>query len=491
MRRQPLRTWVSTTMTGTSLGRDAVWYGSATVLERIASLLLIPLLAKSLPQDLYGVWSQMNVSVGLCAGILLVGLHTAAVRFLPGEPDTDHERRVIQGMLAVVMMNSILAILATVIFAAPLSRLVFGHESFAAYARLLGPLWAVEALFELVAAVLRAHRRIRRLSLYYLAKNMLRVGGLAVGLLVLHLDLGRALLIVVPLQLVIVAEIYVWRIGSRVGTRGSLLHSRWGEIIAFSLPLLPYGVLTWANNFIDRYFLLHFRDIATVGVYALAYSMAAIAGLFYSVPGFVLYPYMVERWTRGDREGAGQALAHATRYYVLALVPFLVILAMLTRPLTRLLATAEYVVGWPVALLLGIGVGLFGFYQLNLYATLLSGKTWINLGILFAGVFTNIACNFALTPSLGMLGAAIATVVSNGILAVTTMLIAARVFPRSMSWRMLGDSVAAGAVMAVFLWVARPVAGDNPWWLGAATTAALLVYLVTGAVGRRLSVRST
>ena len=438
-----------------SLRKDTVVYGAATLAERLASLLLLPLLTKTLPPELYGVWSQIVVSAGISVSILLLGLNTAAVHFLAGLEDSRGQRAVAHAMLALVLGNAAVVILLTLLLTDALSRLLFGDPVFARFVRLIGVFWAEEALFELLTAVVRARRKISRLSMYYVIKNALRLISLAVGLIVLRVSLVEAVWLMVLFQFVLIVGIYWIEIGGPGREKRLWRAPRWREIMVFALPLVPYNMLVWVNNFSDRYIVLHVLDLRRMSIYAVAYSLAAIGGLVYSVLGFVLYPYLAERWNAGDRAGAAEMLRTTTHTYVALFVPFLTLLVMLRTPITQILATRDYLANPAVVLALGVGIGLFGLYQLNLYTTLLAGKMPANFAILTVATVVNLTLNLTLVSRLDIFGAALATVVSNATLAIPTVVVSRRALPYAFSWRSAARIAAAALVMAAFLFVAR------------------------------------
>lgn len=438
-----------------SLRKDALAYGAATLAERATSFLLLPLLTKTLTPELYGVWSQIVVSAAFAGNLVLLGLHTAAVRFLAGAVQPREQSAIVHRMLGIVAVNAAIVIGVTWLIPAAVSELVFGDPGFTGFVRLLGVFWAQEAVFELITAVLRARRRIARLSVYYFVKNGIRVVILAGALIGLRTTLLQAVWLLLAVQCVLLAFLYGFEIWRVLGLALSLGETPWAAVLAFALPLVPYNMLTWANNFLDRCIVVHLLDLRRMSVYAVAYSLAAIVGLLYSVLGFVLYPYLVERWNEGDRDAAAQALHRTTQSYLILFVPFLTMLAMLSTPITRVFATEAYVANPLVVLLLGIGIGLFGLYQLNLYTTLLAGKMGANFVVLIVATLVNVLLNLVMIPRLGILGAAIATVASNAILAVSTIVISRKALPYAFCWGMVGRTVLAGAGMGGFLFLAR------------------------------------
>jgi O-antigen/teichoic acid export membrane protein len=101
------------------------------------------------------------------------------------------------------------------------------------------------------------------------------------------------------------------------------------SLLAFSLPLVPLGVMLWGNSFLDRYLILHFLGLEQVGIYAVTYSLAATTAVLYSVLGFTLYPELTRLWNSDDKTRAGELVRTGVGYYLLFLIPAIAILTML------------------------------------------------------------------------------------------------------------------------------------------------------------------
>jgi O-antigen/teichoic acid export membrane protein len=62
---------------------DTTVYALSQIVERLLSFFLLPLLTKEITIEEYGIWSQLILIIGVSTPILLLGLQTALVRFLP------------------------------------------------------------------------------------------------------------------------------------------------------------------------------------------------------------------------------------------------------------------------------------------------------------------------------------------------------------------------------------------------------------------------
>lgn len=434
-----------------SLRNDTFFYGISVLCERMVSFLILPLLTKSIAQELYGVWSQIIITAGLISNIILMGFDTAVVRFLSGRENNRERSEVFHAMGTIVLFNSFVVIMIAFFFSSPLSHFVFGDVRYSTFIPLLGFFLVSDTLFELVAAFLRARKSIQLVSAYYFIKATLKIGLLAMGILILRLELYQAMAAIVGAQLLLTLFIYTKDILREVGLRISVRDIPWRKIMLFSLPLLPNGILIWANNFIDRYLILHILGITQVSIYAVAYSLAAIVGLFYSVLGYTLYPYLTTLWNGGDKIGAAQTLHKTTEYYLFCAIPVIALLAILGTPLVNIFAKSEYISNWQVIFFLGAGIGAFGLYQLNLYVILLVNKTLFNLKVSAICVCLNVILNIILIPIIGILGAAIATFLSNSILAFWIIREGKKHISFVFPWHSTTKIVVATSMMILFL----------------------------------------
>ena len=438
-----------------SFRKDTFFYGLATLGERLVSFFILPLLTKTLSQDLYGVWTQMITTTGLLCGIVLLGFQTASVKFLSGKKDPAEASSTFHKMLSITLLNSLVILIAIFIFKLPLSSLMFGNADFSNFVILFGFYLVGESLFELIVGFLRAQNKIALLSLYYFLKNAVRITMLVAGLILLKLDLAWALVLIISLQFLFILTIYIVNIVKQAGFKFSAGGYSLKKIMLFSLPLVPYAVVVWANNFIDRYFILHYFDITQVSIYAVAFSLMAIGAVFYSIPSFVLYPRMAGLYNDGKIGEAGEILGKVVKLFLFLSIPFLFTLSVLSEPVTKLLSTPDYVSSWKVFFFLGCGILMFGMHQLSTYCFVCAGKTVLSFQIMLISFICNFFANLFLIPVFGILGAAIANFISNSVLAVISIIKAKKFINYSFPWESLLKTFFATGVITVFLLAAK------------------------------------
>ncbi len=434
-----------------TLTSKTMLYGIAFFFERSISLLVLPILTKNFPQEMYGIWTQIVLSTSLLTGIVLIGLHTASVKYLAGGISPRELSRLFHQMLVIVLANCTLVLFVVLKYRVRISDLIFGNKIYSDFVVLFGLLLIGEVLFELLVAFLRARNRIGLLSFYYILKNAIRLGVLILGTLVYHADLYTMLMWIVIALAVFTATIYLKDILAKYGLILSHSLSRIKEILIFSLPLTPYGILIWFNMFVCRYFILHILGMAEVSVYAVAYSLMSVVAIFYAILGFTVYPQMAEMWNEGSREYVAETLKRAIEYFMLFSIPVVASTTIFKTPLISILATGAYETQYQVMLLIGISVIALGLFNLNIYALLVTKRTVMIVVLVAIATAVNIFLNALTVPMYGIYGAAISTFVSNGILAVLTVVIARRCLPYKFPWLRIGKVSIATVIMVVFV----------------------------------------
>ncbi len=464
-----------------SLKKDALFYGIAVIAERLVSFLIIPILTKNLSQEFYGVWTQIIVTVGLLSPVVLMGFSSATVRFLSGEEDSQKISSIFHWMAAIVLSISFLVILVTFFFGSALSKVMFGNSHLYRFVYLFGLFLLADISFELILSFLRAQKKIKILSVYYFLKNAGRVIVLSLGILLFHLNFFYTLASIVILQLGLIVFMYVKDIFNKLGFNLYLKKVPWKKIICFSLPLVPYTFSIWGNNFADRYFILHILDIKQVSIYAVSYSLAAIIAVLYGIIGFILYPHISELWNKGDKKGVADMFNKAICYYLFFVFPLIAILTIFSNPIIRVLSTSSYLSGWQIIFWLALGISIFGLYELNIYPMLLENKTFLIFIISIAALMMNIVLNIIMIPRIGILGAAIATFISNATLAFLTIMNNARhVSSYTFPWKTVFKVMSATSIMCLILFAVRYYADINNFWR--LLSAVILGMVIYGAI---------
>ncbi len=435
--------------------RDVVWVGLSQLLTSLFGFFTLPLLAKSYPPALYGIWAQASVTVSLFSPLLTLHFGTAANRFLAGENDGIRRNRTLVAMLAVIAAVSGAVALLGVVWAAPLSRFLFARGDCAAFVRPIALWMGVGALFLFLIAYLRAKGQIRRLAAVTGASALCKIAGMSV-LALSGAGLAWILYAMAFIELGFVAGMLIAIVGEEGFGRPDF--SRLRSFLAFSLPQIPLSALLWIISASDRYFITHFLGLEQAGIYTSSHSLGGLITFFYYPIAFVLLPIVSRLWDQGSREEVRKYLEYSTRLFLTLAIAAVAGITLLSQPLLNVLATSRYLVGWKLVLLVASGSMFLGVFQINLYIIYLVQQTrWLPL-IVAAASGVSVALNVALIPRVGIFGAAVSNIVAYGLLAAIVVLWANRVVRCRYDFLYLGKVLAAAAGMAAALSL-LPLAG--------------------------------
>lgn len=181
------------------------------------------------------------------------------------------------------------------------------------------------------------------------------------------------------------------------------------EMLRYSLPLIP-TLLSWSiNTNIDKYMIISMYGIGASGIYSIAHKIPSILTMILNV---FLQAWQLNAISIRNEEGEetyynGVYSATKTVCTILCivLIPF-------SKILTKLLFSSAYFEAWrymPMLILSALFSALSGFLAAPFRAYKDSAGLFISVGI---GAVANIALNALLLPTLGVIGAAIATAIS-------------------------------------------------------------------------------
>jgi O-antigen/teichoic acid export membrane protein len=198
-------------------------------------------------------------------------------------------------------------------------------------------------------------------------------------------------------------------------------------MLAFGLPLVPATVASWALALVDRIILSHLGSLAQVGEYAIANRLASLLTIGMGAFLFALTPFLFAIYSEDparERAARGRTLTYLT--FVLALAGL--ILTLFSQEILSVIAprfeNAYKSVG---PLMLGmLAYGLVALLGTGIALARSTGRGAL-LTVLAAGI--NIGLNFALIPPFGIFGAALATAVGYGFLAIGYYLLSQHLYP--------------------------------------------------------------
>jgi O-antigen/teichoic acid export membrane protein len=255
-------------------------------------------------------------------------------------------------------------------------------------------------------------------------------------------------------------------------------------MLRYGVPLIPVSLSMWVLQLADRFFVLHYRSLSELGVYAVGVKLANL--LFLAVAGFALAwsPLMLELHKR-DQADERAFRARVLTYVTFALCLGAVILSVFAREFFLTVTSRSYARAYEVVGLSAGAVVALGINSVTMSGISISRQTIHFARYAVVAAVVNVGLNFALIPWLGMVGAALATFLSYAALAVLYYIRAQALDPAPFDLRRVLLIVAVAAVVIT----AGTFIRIDPLWLSFLTkvplvAAFLLALRMLGVIDR-------
>ncbi len=328
------------------------------------------------------------------------------------------------------------------IVTAPLISHALGDPELTPYLWLFSVDLAFFPLFITLAEVLAGRRRYTRYAgswaLYWLAKSMLVIGLVALGLSVRGAIIGSILASVVG-----VAVAGLW---SGAGIKQGALPAR--QLVLFGLPLTGIALLRRTVQNMDLWTITRLlTGYNQAAYYGLAqYISRAILMLPLAVTGAV-FPTLTQAIGRGDQSACRELVHQSFRFALVITVAALAVLGGSMNELIVLIFGAGFAAASTVAVYLLVAAVLFAMEFIANQILVAAGKPGLCLAAFAPVVPVNIVLNYLLVSRYEMLGAGLATIITAAIVAVVMMALVWREFRCTLAPLTVLRTLLAGALI--------------------------------------------
>jgi O-antigen/teichoic acid export membrane protein len=433
-------------------GRDVLIIGIANALVALSGIIFMPLITKTLGAHDYGIWAQVNVTINLVLVFTGLGLPAAIVRFLPAKTDRGEIQEGFYSVLCLIFFITLAVSIMWIAAADFIGRAFFdGATVIVRITGLIILVWSLDSLF---LNLFRAFRQMKRYALFTIANTYIQVG--LITYLVLN---GHGILSIVLAVLAIRAVVFIillCLIKSQIGIKRPHFH-RIREYLSFGLPTIPVGISAWVVASSDRYVISYFLGATSVGIYSAGYGIGTIIIMAAGVLDLVLTPALSKLYDEGRMEEVKTHLKYSLKYLLAVTIPFVFGAAILAEPVLRVFSTAEIASeGYIVVPLVALSTLFMTAYVPIGNIVILAKKTRITGTIWIVCALVNLGLNILVVPHLGILGAAITTLIAYGLALGLTTYYSFKEFKFPIDWRFIVKSLIASGAMSVAIWAIAP-----------------------------------
>jgi O-antigen/teichoic acid export membrane protein len=430
------------------LGKETAIYGLSTVVGRLLNFLIVPFYANVLLPAENGVISNIYAYIAFAYILFCYGMEPAYMRFVSTLELGDKKQNFSVPFLS-LLGTSVVFALAIHMNSVPLASLLGVNPAQHSFIQYAGWILCLDALSVIPFASLRMEQKAKRfatLKIFNITVNLLLNLGLILGL-GMHAE-GVFLANLIASGLTFLAMISMMLRQLTLKFPAGL----YKEILKFGLPYIPAGLAGIAMQVIDRPIVKALTNDATLGIYQLNYRLGIFMMLIVGMFDYAWRPFFL---THAKDADAKPLFAKVFTYYVLGAMSIFLVISLYIEDLVRTKFFGRQFfppIYWqgveivPWVLLAYVCTGAYVIFVVGVY---LEKKTKYLPFISGAGALLNIGANFFLIPKIGILGAALSTLLSYIVMAVGMYLASQRFYRVEYEWNKVLKIAGSAAVLFV------------------------------------------
>jgi O-antigen/teichoic acid export membrane protein len=387
---------------------------AGTLLIKLRTILLLPILIRNFDVSIYGAWSQCYFTAQFLSVVLILGFPQALVRYYPEYKKEKRQGELFFQSIFFVVILCIPMIYFLKINSFWLSQILLKSTDFGQLFSTSSKLVVSLALYYLLLHSVRAQNKIKAFTLIQSVTAWVELLCLCVAIL-FGWDIVR--LIDVSAFVYMFSSIcmlkYLWADikEMKVSFRGSL------RLLRYGLPLIPAHL---SHQFLirgDRYLVGYFLGASMVGVYSACYIIASSVGSIVGPIINVLMPKLSSMKADGEDLLANEYVKRSIQILlILMLAGFLILMFWRQEVLTFLSTQKVAQIGDYLFVWIFFGTILSSVGIVSMQLIKIGERTNSILYAFLSSAVMNLALNILLLPRFGIIAAGWATIISNFLL---------------------------------------------------------------------------
>lgn len=434
--------------------KDNIVIGATNLLIVAGNIfILLPLITKKLGAYDYGIWSQVNVTIGLAFVFVGLGLPYAMTRFLPAKTNKEEIQEEFYSVLSLVSVVTLTTSFFIIVFSDFIAKSFFeGATDIVKITGLISLVWSLDWVY---LSFFRSFRQMGRYSTFTISRVFAEIGLIAYLILSKH-----GLLSIVFSVLIIRAALFVilfFLIKSEIGIKRPRF-LRIKEYLNFGLPTIPGSISSWIVVSSDRLIIGYFLGTSWVGIYSVGYGLGNLPSMLIGILVFVLPPTLSKLYDERKINEVRTHLSYSLKYLLLFAIPFVFGGSILSRQLLRIFSTPEISSqGYFVVPLIALSALFYIFCVIMSQVLVLAKKTKIIGTAWILAALTNFMLNILLIPHCGILGAAITTLIAYSLAMTIVTYYSHKEFKFNIQWHFIIKSLIASVIMSMVIYKINPL----------------------------------
>ncbi len=390
------------------LTKDTAIYGISTMVGRFLTFLLVPFYTHVFSEAEFGIYTNFYSFIMIFNIFFIYGMDAAYLKYASVPKIGDEKDNFSTPYLSVfgagILLSFFILLFRNIVYTG--FDLPYTSMHLIYY---VVPIMFVDAICVIPFLKLRLQRRAKRFAAFKLINIIVNV---VLNLfLILKLKWGIEAVFVSNLASSLVSFVLTFpmvlnNIKLKINT---VLLKR---LLKFGIPYLPAALASMLVQGIDKPILSHLTDLSTVGVYGANYKLGIFMMLFVSMFQYAWQPFFLQN---AEEKNAKELFSKVLTYFTIASSMILIVVSLFISDIVKInffghtIIQKDFWSGLSIVPVILFGYMFNGLYVIFTAGIFIEEKSIYVPFITGLGAAVNIGVNFALIPTMGMMGAAIAT----------------------------------------------------------------------------------
>ena len=378
-------------------------------------------IARFFGPEAYGVFSLALSLLLLFTLFFTFGFDRGVLRFISLYKEKEDKRKVrylVSFSTKITFFSGILAAIILYFLAETISIKIFHNSDLVIFLKIFSFTIPLTIFSNILLSIIRAYEKIFWYSFFLnILQNVLKFSSLIL-LIFLGVKLNS-----VPISYSIgifgmflasyfFCRVYLSDIFGRHDLKLKEASKMKREFLAYSWPLMLFGVINTILFWIDSFSIGFFRNTSEVGLYNVAVPLAALLGFFPELFIQLFFPLITKEYSKKNIPLIKELSKQLGKWIFMLNLPLFIILFLFPGAIINILFGKEYILAENSLRILSLGTFVATstiYISDNLLA--MKGKSKLILANILIAAIINILLDIFLVPKYGINGAAIATAI--------------------------------------------------------------------------------
>lgn len=253
------------------------------------------------------------------------------------------------------------------------------------------------------------------------------------------------------------------------------------SIIKYGIPIAIASTSLWVITQSNKLIIQHLKGLSESAIIGVGYSLTfPILMTFFAIFTIASFPRIINMYE--DKMDVRPIISKITGYYFLVSLPLILLSSLYAKDIT-MLANAKFQEAYVLIPYLAASCFFLSLAEYTTMQYMLSKKTYINTIIKVIAGLIGVALNYVLIVKMGVVGSGIATLATNALYFVFSLMIVMPGLEWRVPYRRIEQILISFIPMMIFFYIFKFRTNIHPW---IQMTLLLLIYSFAFAIIRRI-----